>query len=141
MIYGPFDKGFRVIEHGRPAESFFLAAVGEAGAGLILLIHPSIVVRLLFAAEIAGAGVVMSRIAGISLIALGIACWPVRAATWALCGMLTYSLLAMLYLIYLGLGGQWPGKLLWPAVAVHAVLTIVLARARFNERKTPEVNT
>ncbi len=140
MIYGPFDKGFRVIEHGRPAESFFLAAVGEAGAGLILLIHPSIVVRLLFAAEIAGAGVVMSRIAGISLIALGIACWPVRAATWALCGMLTYSLLAMLYLIYLGLGGQWPGKLLWPAVAVHAVLTIVLARARFNERKTPEVN-
>jgi len=47
----------------------------------------------------------------------------------------------MLYLIYLGLGGQWPGILLWPAVAVHAVLTILLARAWFNERKTPEVNT
>jgi hypothetical protein len=118
-----------------------LAALGEAGTGLVLLIYPSIVVRLLFAAEIAGPGVVMSRIAGISLIALGIACWPGRVATWALCGMLTYSLLAMLYLIYLGLGGQWPGILLWPAVAVHAVLTILLARAWLNERKTPGVNT
>src|SRR5262245_17280560 len=53
-----------------------LAAMGEAGTGLVLLVYPSIVVRLLFAAEIAGAGVVMSRITGISLIALGMACWP-----------------------------------------------------------------
>jgi hypothetical protein len=43
-----------------------LAAVGEAAAGLVLLVYPPIVVRLLFAAEIAGAGVVMSRIAGTS---------------------------------------------------------------------------
>jgi len=94
----------------------------------------------LFAAEIAGAGVVMSRIAGISLIALGIACWPARGANWALSGMLTYSLLVTLYLIYLGVGGEWTGKLFWPAVAVHAVLTILLARAWFNERKAREGN-
>jgi hypothetical protein len=50
--------------------------------------------------------------------------------------MLTYSLLATLYLIYHGAGGERAGKLLWPAVAVHAVLTIVLARAWFNERRT-----
>jgi hypothetical protein len=118
-----------------------IAALGEAGTGLVLLVYPPIAVRLLFAAEIAGAGVVMSRIAGISLIALGIACWPARLGTWALSGLLTYSLLATLYLIYLGLGRQWAGELLWPAVAVHAVLTILLARAWFNERKTPEVNT
>ena len=115
-----------------------LAALGEAGTGLVLLVYPSIVVRLLFAAEIAGAGVVMSRITGISLIALGMACWPGHGATWALWGMLTYSLLATLYLIYLGVGGEWTGKLLWPAVAVHAVLTTLLARAWFNERKAPE---
>ena len=117
-----------------------IAAVGEAGTGLVLLVYPPIVVRLLFAAEIAGAGVVMSRIAGISLIALGIACWPGRGANWALCGMLTYSLLVTLYLIYLGVGGEWTGKLFWPAVAVHAVLTILLARAWFNERKAREGN-
>ena len=55
-----------------------LAAAGEAIAGLILLVYPPILVKLLFGAPIVGAGVVMSRIAGISLIALGLACWPDR---------------------------------------------------------------
>jgi hypothetical protein len=55
--------------------------------------------------------------------------------------MLTYSSLATLYLFYLGLGGEWSGKLLWPALAVHAVLTILLAWAWFNERKTREAKT
>ena len=91
-------------------------------------------------AEIAGAGVVVSRIAGISLIALGMACWPVRGAKWAPCGTLTYSLLATLYRIYLSFGGKWAGKLLWPAVALHAVLTILVALAWFNKRKNPGVN-
>ena len=54
--------------------------------------------------------------------------------------MLTYSLLVTLYLIYLGVGGEWTGKLFWAAVAVHAVLTILLARAWFNERKAREGN-
>jgi hypothetical protein len=112
-----------------------LAAVGEAATGLVLLVYPPIVVRLLFGAEIAGAGMVMSRIAGIGLIGLGIACWPSRdtssRAASALCGMLTYSSLAALYLAYLGIGGEWAGRLLWPAVAAHAVLTLLLARAWF----------
>jgi hypothetical protein len=33
-----------------------LAALGEAATGLILVVYPPIVVRLLFGAEIAGAG-------------------------------------------------------------------------------------
>jgi hypothetical protein len=103
-----------------------LAAVGEAAMGVVLLVYPPIVVRLLFGADIAGAGIVMSRIAGIALIALGVGCWP-RSTT--LCGMLTYSALAALYLIYLGLAGEWVGSLLWPAVAIHTILTFLLARA------------
>jgi hypothetical protein len=114
-----------------------LAAVGETAMGLALLVYPSVVVRLLFGAEIAGVGMVMSRIAGIALIALGIACWPGRAAV-ALRGMMTYSLLATLYLAYLGLSGEWAGKLLWPAVAVHAVLTVLLARAWLMAGRSPE---
>jgi hypothetical protein len=54
---------------------------------------------------------------------------------------LTYSTLATVYLIYLGLGGESSGKLLWPAVAVHAVLTILLTRAGLKERKSPKANT
>ena len=110
-----------------------LAALGEALAGLILLVYPFLVIRLLFDSEITGAGVVMSRIAGIALIALGVACWPDRNPRRAFFGLLTYSLLAMLYLVYVGING-WVGILLWPAVAVHATLSLLLVWARRKER-------
>jgi hypothetical protein len=115
------------------------AAASEAATGLFSLVYPSIVVRVLFGVEISGAGIVMSRIAGISLIALGLACWAKddisNSGNGALRGMLTYSLLAALYLVYLGIGREWIGKLRWPAVAVHAVVTILFARPWCNERK------
>jgi hypothetical protein len=114
-----------------------LSAAAEAGTGVILLVSPAIVVRLLFAAEIVGAGVIMSRLAGIALIGLGVACWPGNSARQALNGMLTYSALAMLYLSYIGVGGESVGLLLWPAVVVHAILVALLIGARFKEQKTP----
>ncbi|SRR5260370_4459544 len=117
-----------------------LAAVSEAAAGLVLLVYPPIVVRLLFGAEITGAGIFLSRIAGISLIALGIACWPGDKPHRALYGMLTYDTLAMLYLAYVGLTGA-VGILLWPAVAVHAVLSILLIRAWRKEQRPPAART
>ena len=114
-----------------------ITAAAEAATGLALLAVPPIVVRLLFGAEIACAGTVITRIGGISLIALGLACWPGRdsggRANRALYGMLTYSALATLYLGYLGAVGEWVGILLWPAVGLHAVVTILLARALFKE--------
>jgi len=51
-----------------------IAAAAETATGLVLVVYPPIAVQLLFGAEIAGAGVLASRVAGISLIALGIAC-------------------------------------------------------------------
>ena len=107
-----------------------VVGAGEAFTGLALVIYPSLVVPLLFGAEISGAGTVMSRMAGIALIALGIACLP----GLALLGMLTYSALAMAYLAYVGIGGEWVGPLLWPAVVLHAVLTLLLARAWLKAR-------
>jgi hypothetical protein len=107
-----------------------VAAVAETATGLVLLALPSMVVRLLFGAETADAGSVVSRLTGISLIALGLACWPGRDGSLAaLLGMLTYSLLAALYLGYLGIVGEWVGILLWPTVGVHAVLSALLAWA------------
>jgi hypothetical protein len=47
--------------------------------------------------------------------------------------MLTYSALVMLYLGYVGLAG-FTGILLWPAVVVHAVLTVLLVRTCFKAR-------
>ena len=108
-----------------------VVGAGEAFTGLALVIYPSLVVRLLFGAEISGVGTVMSRIAGIALIALGVACWPGPP----LVGMLIYSALATAYLAYVGIGGEWAGPLLWPAVVLHAVLTLLLARAWFRSRR------
>lgn len=115
-----------------------LAAAAEAGTGVLLLAWPPIVVRLLFAAEISGAGVIMSRLAGIALIGLGVSCWTDDSAFQPLHGMLAYSTLAMLYLVYIGVRGEAVGLLLWPAAVVHAVLVVLLFRARFKEEKTPQ---
>jgi len=109
-----------------------MAAVGELATGFALLVAPSIVGRLLLGAELTGVAIPVARVLGIALIALGIACWP---GLTALCGMLTYSVLATLYLLYLAIRGQWVGPLLWPAVAAHAGLTILLGRAWLMSRK------
>ena len=112
-----------------------VAAIAEAATGLALLVIPSLVVRLLFDAEIVGVGVIMSRLVGIALIGLGVACFPGSDTRQASHGMVTYSVLAMLYLIYIGVRGEWVGLLLRPAVLLHAVLTLLLARAWFKTRK------
>lgn len=100
------------------------AAVAEAGTGLALLIVPSLVGQLLFGEQFAGVTIPVARVAGIALIALGIACWPGPP----LAGMLVYSAAVTLYLAYLGLVDGLTGVLLWPAVALHAVLSILLGR-------------
>jgi hypothetical protein len=112
------------------------AAVAETLTGLGLVVYPLFVVRLLFGAEITGAAIAVSRIAGVSLIALGQACWPGRVRSPGLFGMLIYSSLVALYFIGLGVAGECVGKLLWPAAAVHVVLTIFLAREWVKERRT-----
>ena len=108
------------------------AAVGEAATGLALLIVPSIVVRLLLGAEPAGLAIPIARVAGIAIMALGLACWPGPP----LLGMLTYSTLVALYFLYLGTAGDWVGPLLWPALALHVVLTLLLARSWLARRIT-----
>ena len=113
------------------------AAVAETLTGLALVFYPPIVVRLLFGAEITGAAIAVSRIAGVSLIALGLACWPGRVRSAGLFGMLIYSSLVALYFIGLGVAGECVGKLLWPAAVLHVILTIFLAPEWVKERRTP----
>ena len=110
-------------------------ALAEAATGLALIVVPSTVVRLLLGVEISGGALPVARVAGIALFSLGLACWPGTASTpAALCGMATYSLLATVYLLYLGSRGEWVGVLLWPAAVLHAVLTLLLGRAWFASR-------
>jgi hypothetical protein len=100
------------------------AAVGEAATGFALLAIPSLVGQLLLGEQLAGVAIPVARVAGIALVALGIACWPGPP----LLGMLTYSASATLYLAYLGFAGGLTGVLLWPAIILHVILTALLTR-------------
>jgi hypothetical protein len=111
-----------------------IAAILEVATGMALLIVPSLVGRLLFGEELTGIVIPVARVLGIALLALGVGCWP---GSTALCGMLTYSALVTLYLLYVAIRGEWVGPLLWPVVALHGILTVLLARASFQSR-TPE---
>jgi hypothetical protein len=109
-----------------------LAAVSEAATGVAVLIAPSLVGQLLFGAELAGVAMNMARVAGIALIGLGVACWPGPPRI----GMLTYGAIVTLYLAYVGLAGGLAGILLWPAVVVHVILTVLLTRASASGNET-----
>jgi len=112
-----------------------LAAILEGATGLALMILPQVVVRLLLGADLSGAGLALGRVAGFGLLSLGLACRPgsepAGDRTQALQAMLAYNLLTAAYLIYLGVGGELVGKLLWPTVAIHGVLAFLFARAWF----------
>jgi hypothetical protein len=114
--------------------ALIFAAVGEASTGLALLIVPALVGRLLLGEELTGIAIPVARVAGIALLALAVACWPGTP----LVGMLTYSAAVTLYLAYLGVTGGSTGILLWPAVVLHAILTVLLTRAstKGKERQT-----
>ncbi len=101
-----------------------LAALGEAATGLALLLVPSWVGQPLLGMELAGPATTVARVAGIALVALSLACWPGPPRL----GMLAYSGAVTLYLAYLGLAGAASGVLLWPAVVLHLVLTVLLFR-------------
>ena len=108
-----------------------LAAVAEAATGAALVCVPSLVGHLLLGAELTSIATVVARVTGVALIGLGLSCWPGPP----LIGMLTYSALIALYLLYLGIRGEWVGPALWPAVALHVVLSFLLARACLGMRQ------
>jgi hypothetical protein len=113
----------------------FSAAV-EAVTGLALIAYPPLVTLLLLGKRLSGPGIALGRVAGFALLSLGLACWPAGEAvdgkTPGHRAMLTYNLLVALYLLGLGIGGESTGMLLWPAFVLHALLTILLARAWFS---------
>jgi hypothetical protein len=117
-----------------------VSAVLETGTGLALLLVPRFVVRILLGAALVGPGVATSRLCGIALISLGPASWPRWQPTQpteptlhrpdrrAVRALLVYNASATTYLAGLmALDGD-RGLLLLPAIAIHAVLALLLAR-------------
>src|SRR3954454_4925976 len=107
-----------------------LTAILEAATGLALIALPAIVVRLLLGAEISGASILLGRVAGAALLALGVACWLTRddtqsrAARGLVVAMLTYNIPAAAVLALAGIALQLHGLVLWPAVVLHAAMAV-----------------
>ena len=78
--------------------------------------------ELLLGEELSGVAIPVARVTGIALIGLGLSCWPGPP----LMGMVTYSAAVALYLTYVGVVGGFTGIFLWPAVVLHAILTVLL---------------
>jgi hypothetical protein len=110
---------------------YTLTAVIELGAGLALLCFPSSTVALLVGAPLETApALTVARVGGAGLLALGVACWLAqgdtqsRAAKGLIAAMLLYDIAAAGVLAFAGLGFGLHGVALWPAVVLHAVMSV-----------------
>lgn len=118
------------------------AAIVEIGTGLALLFDPRMVVALLVGPNAGGDGMPLGRFPGIALLAFGVACWPrgphAGSGSPAFWGMLIYNVLIVVYLTYLNKIGHLGGLLLWPAVALHGVVALLLVWIWRSERERAE---
>jgi hypothetical protein len=108
-----------------------VTAVIELGAGLALLCWPSVTVALMVDAPLeAPAALTVARVGGTGLLALGVACWLARgdtqsrAARGLVAAMLLYDVAVVAVLAFAGIGLGLHGVALWPAVVLHAVMTV-----------------
>ncbi len=114
------------------------AAAGlEVVTGTGLVFAPSSLARLLFGSEMNAIGNLVGRISGLVMVCLALGCWRWTSEgedRQALAPLLALSLLAAVYLIYVGVGGVNVGVLLWPAAATHLILAILVARVWMSRR-------
>jgi len=106
------------------------SVIVEAATGLALVLAPAVVATFLLGADLTGVAPFLARCFGITLLALSMASWPgvrpMEALVPALRGMALYNGMIAVYLGYVGAVEQIRGPLLWPAVALHAVVALLL---------------
>ncbi|CAN7628523.1 hypothetical protein [Mesorhizobium caraganae] len=107
-----------------------IAAV-EAATGLGLLLLPSVPFALLLGLESATVeAIFVGRIAGVALLAIGVASWMARkdelnpSLSGLLVGILIYNTAVSILLVYAGAVLKITGVMLWPTVVFHALLAV-----------------
>jgi hypothetical protein len=108
-----------------------LTAVIEVGAGLALVALPSAAAMLLVGSPLdSPVALLVLRLAGVALLALGVACWLARndaqsrAAAGLAAAMLLYNSGAVAVFMYAGIGLRLSGIGLWPAAVLHAAMAV-----------------
>jgi hypothetical protein len=116
------------------------STAAEGVTGLASLLAPSVVAQLLLGADLPGTGSVVVRCFGIALVALAIACWPgdshAEPSLRGLRAMVLYNAMIAGVLGYAGAALHLGGPLLWPAVAIHAVVALLLIKPRSTQPST-----
>ena len=120
-------------------------ALAEASIGLCLLFLPSVPFALLLGLESAAVDATfVARIAGAALLAIGAASWMARtdelnsSLFGLLIGILIYNTAVSILLVYAGAVLKMTGVMLWPTVALHAILAVwgsLLLRGIPSERR------
>jgi hypothetical protein len=117
------------VEHERRSLTLGLFACLECATGLGLLLLPGLVVSLLFGqAQPVPETLLVARLGGAALLAIGAVCWGThtfhrsRAGLGLLIGVTLYNGLAAAVLAYAALGLNMQGLLIWPAALYHAAL-------------------
>jgi hypothetical protein len=103
----------------------------ESGTGLVLIIHPLLLTKFLFASTLdTPVTLTFARLAGVTILALAVACWFARnegqhpAARGLVSAMLLYNTGVTLVLIYAALGLSLLGIGLWPIVLIHLAMSV-----------------
>ena len=130
MTTHPSGSSVRI---GRLTLSLMVSSGVELGTGVASILIPSRVARLLLGSDLSEGGVQIASCFGIALIALGMACWPAkgRAGNSPPRALLVVNTLVAGYLALVG-SVHVAGLLLWPAVAFHAGVAVVLLRVDGN---------
>jgi hypothetical protein len=106
-----------------------MAAWLEIVVGGVCLTAPAVPCLLLFAAKPDGVAIILARFAGIGLFTLGISCLPSKATGTrqrAILGLFVFNLGVAVLFVWVGVATTLRGVLLWPAVALHAVIAAAL---------------
>ena len=115
----------------------FLSVTGvfEIATGIAFAAVPDLATELLAGTPLTEpAALVVARLAGLALAALGGACWLARndhrsaAGRALLMAMMFYNVTVIVLLVYAALGPGLVGALLWPAVVAHAALGVWCGR-------------
>ena len=114
-------------EKRSPTLGLFAGLEGATGLGLLLV--PGVVIGLLFGPiEPAHGALLLARLGGAGLLALGAASWAARtfrrspAGLGLLVVVTLYNGLAAGVLAYAAIGLDRRGVLIWPAILCHAAL-------------------
>jgi len=108
-----------------------VTALAELGAGVALLLVPSLAVEILSGAGLASpASVLVARVGGAALLSIGLSCWFERNRTLGgpsmglVLGLAVYNAVVAVLLIYAAVVDGMKGIGIWPAITFHLALLI-----------------